>query len=473
MAVGSHDSCMGPMTACVAATPLPPASPPAEAAFAFREVANPFTILTGDGDVYLDNCELGRFSFEIENAGNVDIDDVEVTITPLSHPGTQILTPLPIELGQIPGGACGNASTIVPITVMFRPQGLDFDEPLQLEIAVSGVAAGLPNPSLVGIVTLEGTESDFQFFASKAWSFENGAAGDLQSWRIVSGTYTPASPGANGTLFHLASSSLTEGQCDRIQSPEVKLSANSTLSLYNQFNTEPPSPLGTYDRANVGIFDRASGARTTLVPDGGRLYNASGPNGVCVTAGQPGWAGGGPSFLQSTWSATAFNPGGQLTGQRARIDVAYGTDPAVSGQGFQFDEVVVTNAEVQVPDVAGNVCAPLPSAVNDVFNVTVPAGRAGVALGVLANDAGTGLEIQSVTQPANGTVTIVQGSPDYLLYTYTGSGGCPPAAIFQYTIVDANQLPATAIVTVNLAGDFPFDDGFESGSFSGWCAVFQ
>lgn len=472
MAVGSHDSCMGPMTACMAATPLPPTSPPAEATFAFREVADPFTIMTGDGDVYLDNCELARFSFELENAGNVNIADVEVSISSPSHPGTEILTPLPIDLGEIPGGACGNASTIVPITVMFRPQGMGYDEPLQLEIAVSGVAGGLPNPSLVGIFTVDGTESDFQFFANKSWSFENGAAGDLQSWRIVSGTYTPTSPGANGTLFHLASSALTEGQCDRIQSPEVKLSATSTLSLYNQFNTEPPSPLGTYDRANIGLFERGSGARTTLVPDGGRLYNASGPNGVCVTAGQAGWAGGGPSFLQSTWSAAAFNPGGQHTGQRARIDVAYGTDPAVSGQGFQFDEVVVTNAEVQVPDVGGNICQTLPDAVNDVYIATIAAAQGGAVLNVLANDAGTGLEIQSVTQPANGTVTILQGPPDDLVYTYTGSSGCPAAAVFQYTIADANQLPATATVTVNLVQDLPFADGFDSGDFRNWCVVF-
>ena len=94
LAVGSHDSCLGPMTACVAATPLPPASPPAEATFAFREVASPFTILTGDGDVYLDNCELASFSFELENAGNVNIEDVEVTITSPSHPGTEILLPI-------------------------------------------------------------------------------------------------------------------------------------------------------------------------------------------------------------------------------------------------------------------------------------------------------------------------------------------------------------------------------------------
>jgi hypothetical protein len=470
LAVGSHDSCMGPMSSCVAATPLPPGSPPAEALFAFREVANPFAILTGDGDVYLDNCELATFAFEVENAGSMNIEDVEVTITPLSHPGTEILTPLPIELGDVPGGACGSPSTIVPVTVKFRPQGMGFDEPLQLEIAVSGVAGGLPNPSLVGTFTLEGSESDFQFFTSKAWSFESGAAGDLQSWRIVSGTYAPASPGANGTLFHLASSALLAGQCDRIQSPEVKLTATSTLSLFNQFNTEPPSPLGTYDRANVGIFDRGSAARTTLVPTGGRLYNAAGPNGVCVTAGQAGWAGEG-AFAQSTWSAAALNPGGQFTGLRTRIDVAYGTDPLVQGQGFQFDEVVITNAEVQVADGATNVCPALPNAVDDVYSVTIANAEDGVTLAVLSNDAGTGLQIQSVTQPANGTVTITQGAPDTLVYTYTGVSACPPAAIFQYTIVDANQLPATATVTVNLSRDLPFADGFESGDFAAWCMV--
>lgn len=93
----------------------------------------------------------------------------------------------------------------------------------------------------------------------------------------------------------LYSSSAVDSECDRIQSPEIRLSASSTLSLYNQFATEPTST-DSYDRANVGLFDLATGGRSTIVPNAGRLYtlNPGTPNGTCVTQGQAGWNGAGP-----------------------------------------------------------------------------------------------------------------------------------------------------------------------------------
>jgi hypothetical protein len=106
----------------------------------------------------------------------------------------------------------------------------------------------------------------------------------------------------------------------------------------------------------VGLRDKSTGGRTAVVPDGGRLYTASGPNGVCATAGQPGWAGLGPLFQQSTWSAGALNPAGAFTGKILALDVAYGTDTTASLAGFQLDEVTLTNFEEQVPDRQSDVC---------------------------------------------------------------------------------------------------------------------
>jgi hypothetical protein len=350
--VGATDSCRGRMSACLALTPDPPPAVP-EATLAFREVPNALSVLSGDGDPFLDNCERARFAFQVENAGNVAIRHVRlVSVTSPSHPATRFPTPsVRLIAGSLAGGACGSPQSVANASFIFVPQGMAFDEPLDLRIEIQGTATGIGLVSLVGTVRLTGTESDFQFMPSKTFSFES----DFENWRIVSGTYTRQSPGANATLFHLASSTLLEGQCDQIRSPELRLTPSSTLSIYNQFDTEPPTPLGAYDRANVGIFDRDTGERATISPDGGRLYNVSGPGGVCVTAGEAGWGGAGPGFLPSSWSPAALDAA-QRAGRRVRLDVAYGTDPLVSGLGLQFDEVTLTAFDLQVLDQQSDVC---------------------------------------------------------------------------------------------------------------------
>jgi hypothetical protein len=372
-AVGATDSCRSAASACASVVPV--AKPvEVEPLLAFREVAPALTISSGDGDPFLDNCETARFAFQVENAGSVDLQNVRlVRVTPVSHPETQVLTPLPLPLASsLAGGICGS-SAIAPASFTFVPQGVGTDEPLDFEFEVQGTSAQFGPVSLVGRVSLTGTESDFQFFSSRTFGFET----DFEGWNIVSGTYTRQSPGAPPTLFHLASSAFTAGQCDEIRSPQIKLTATSTLSLSSQFVTEPGTEeTGFYDRANVGIFDLETEARTTITPDGGlRPYNAVGANGVCVTAGESGWAGAGPGFLPSSWSATALGAPG-LAGKRVRLDVAYGTDPLVEGAGFQFDEVTLTDFELQVADQSSDVCPPPPRADLRVTNITTSNNRA-------------------------------------------------------------------------------------------------
>ena len=361
MPVGSADACMGPMSACQSTVPT--ASPlESEAVLAFREVADPLEIQSGDGDVFLDNCETARYRFQVENAGTEKLSDVRIVrVTPVSHPDTAVLTPLPHRIAKsLQGGQCGSADAIAATGFDFVPQGVGFDEPMVFEVEVVGVSKAFGDVSLVGTIQLTGTESDFEFFASRTFSFEEGLPPqpDFQSWVVVDGTYAHASPGAGGTAFHLASSALTAGHCDDIRSPEIRLTGTSALSLSVQFNTEPGTPvLGFYDRANVGIFDVEAGDRFTIEPDGGlRPYNASGPGGVCATSGQPGWAGvEGAGFLPATWSRSALGPAA-LDGKRLRLDVVYGTDPLLEGRGFQFDEVTLTDVEIQSPDQGSDQC---------------------------------------------------------------------------------------------------------------------
>jgi hypothetical protein len=304
------------------------------------------TIQGGDGDEFLDNCETGVVTFTVKNTGSAALKNVRISNVTPSNPGVRVQAlPAPISSSL---AACATA----PARFTLTAGGLKPGENLALKIDVT--SDELAARGIVRSLTAEfdNCEQDWQFFTSKTFSFETGNEG----WVKVSGTFDRATTGggANLTSTYMASSSLQDSACDEIRSPNLKLTATSTLSLYNQFATEPMSD-AWYDRANIGIFDNASGARSVIVPSGGRTYLASGPNGTCGTGGQPGWAGPGPGWLQSTWTATDLNAA-SLAGRKVRLDIAYGTDSSVSGIGFWFDEVTLTDVYAQGPDQQSDVC---------------------------------------------------------------------------------------------------------------------
>ncbi|HLF56085.1 MAG TPA: Ig-like domain-containing protein, partial [Thermoanaerobaculia bacterium] len=448
-AVGANGACAGPMSPCAGAVPLPK-PPESDAVLAFREVAGAFAIVTGDGDDFLDNCEVAQLSFEVENGGSVDLFDVElVRVESTSHPETRLVTPLPVRLADLlVGGACGAAETRARASFAFQPEGLEPDETLEFEFEVRATSVELGPIVLVGRERVAGTESDFQYFPTKTFSFESG----LEGWRIVSGTYTAQAPGAAGTATHLASSAFTASQCDEIQSPQLRLGVGSTLALYDQWSTEPGLPVqGSFDRANVGIFDELSGLRTTVAPDGGRTYNVSGPNGACVTQGQPGWAGAGPGFVASNWSATALgvSDGGGAAGRRVRLDVAYGTDPLVEASGFQFDEVTITDFDLQVADTQGDSCSAPPAIVANDDAAGTTADTA-VAIDVLSNDftVSPPLQLVAIGDPPSGSAA---DNGDGTL-SYAPDPGFTGTDSFTYTAQDGAGRQATATVTVEVTG---------------------
>jgi hypothetical protein len=352
-AVGAHDSCRSPASAC--ASVVPAAGPNLRIAASSVQ----FQGLTGDGDPFLDNCEHGRVSFAVENSGAGSQTNVRIVgVEPVSHPDVEITSTFPIPVsGSLASCVATNASFTL------RAAGLAFNDTVRFRVDLASDQSPVVRSQ---IVELQNAESDLEAKSSQTFSFNSTDLSDREGWEVVRGTYNKAPGGAEPTGFYLASSAAQNDACDQIRSPLVRLSATSALSLYNQFSTEPPTPaFGNvfYDRANIGIFDVAEGTRTPISPDGGRLYNASGPHGTCGTEGQVGWASEvapgqtGAGWEQSTWSPTALQLS-TFAGRMTRLDAAYGTDALVSGAGFWFDQVVLTNFELQVPDQQPDDCQP-------------------------------------------------------------------------------------------------------------------
>jgi hypothetical protein len=346
------DSCTGPMSDCAAVTPLPPGLSGAPGAAVEQTAAAP-VIETGDGDPFVDNCEVASLTFNVVNTGGVPLTNVRITAIQPSSEETRILTSLPIAVPDLVEG-CGGAAASVPVTFRFRAGGLAPQSTATFLVAVE--ATGLPGP-VTGVLTIADTESDL-VPGNATFDFESGA----QGWTTFSGTFNRTSvppPGANNSAFYMRSSSASNDACDRARSPKVRLTAASTLSLYNQFVTESEGDGATlpfYDRGNVGIVD-SQGQRTIVSPDGGRAYNALNTYTGCNSG--PGWA---TSLAQpvntwapSTWSAAALGAAGYGS-QEVQVEVTYGTDALQSLEGLQFDGVVLSNVLLKGPDQQSNTC---------------------------------------------------------------------------------------------------------------------
>ena len=305
------------------------------------------SVAGGDGDEFLDNCETGTVSFEVANVGAGDLTGVRIERVTSSNSAVRV-QPLPATVAS--GLArCAKAQAALELDAA----GLAPGEILELALELTADEMAAAGVSRTVTVRFDPTEQDFSFVDSRTYGFETG----MEGWEVVRGSFERTEAGAGGALLtshYLASSELTSGICDEVRSPVVKLTPESTLTIHNQFEIEPITD-AWYDRANVGLFDVATGSRTTVVPGLGRPYLAEGANGTCVTGGQPGWAGPGPGWLPSAWSAADLGAA-EIAGRRVQVDVAYGTDPLVALTGLWIDEVTLTDFELQGADAQDDVC---------------------------------------------------------------------------------------------------------------------
>ena len=117
----------------------------------------------------------------------------------------------------------------------------------------------------------------------------------------------------------------------------------------------PPPPPGTTYLSNLN-WTIATNGNGPVEKD--KSSGEAGANdGRCETTGQPGWAAdtdadctAAAPFAPSTWTSGALNPGGSFTGRPARLSVNYGTNGALAGWGFHFDDVVLGDFEEALPD---------------------------------------------------------------------------------------------------------------------------
>jgi hypothetical protein len=348
--MGSADECFGTViSSCTQVTPTS-----AGVSAILNPLGNQATLalLAGDGDIFLDNCEVARVQVPLANIGTLPLTNVRITgatVTSAGHGATTFVTTFP-EIVDSSFVTCEPAIA----TVDFIPQGLDPGETFSVEITLDADELASPQTTSFDFNLVEW---NLQFFASKSFTFEANTDG----WVVEEGTFNRTSANGGGAggagTFYLQSSANLDEQCDVVRSPVVRLASTSTLVASTNFRTETFDGAEWWDRANLGLVHAVTGARTLISPSSGRTYNASGPNGVCGTEGQAGWAGLAPSWAASNWSAAALQAP-TFAGQAMRLQMRYGTDPFVNDTGFRFDDLTLTNVESEVADTQSNSCVP-------------------------------------------------------------------------------------------------------------------
>lgn len=342
--MGPADECFSVASSCTTGTPAGGAN------IAFVVDNATATGLSGDSDSFIDNCESTQVTVPVSNIGTGTQTNVRlVSVVSTSHPSSVIQTsfPAPVTASL---AACAEANA----TFSFIGDNLEFGETLTFLVEVTSDELG--GETRIGEVSFTNLEADFQNFATKTFNFDT----TTEEWTTVQGTFARdnAGGGANATPFYMESSSFLDNQCDVVRSPPVRLTATSTMELFNQYNIEPFDGTQWWDRANISVLP-LGGSRTVVSPSGGRAYEASGTGGVCGLDFQPGWAGANATWGSATWNASALQSV-TFAGQVVQLEVRYGTDPAANNFGFRFDQLTLTNFDLGVADAQTNVCAAVP-----------------------------------------------------------------------------------------------------------------
>ncbi len=332
--MGTGAMCYGTSSSCTTAAPV------AGANLGLDQMSAMLTINNGDGDNYLDNCESATLDVGVANLGTGNLDGVVISsVESISHPS--INGSIDINPASVSGLAeCSIASS----GFSFVADSLSYNEVIEFNVCVT--SDEMSPAEQCGVVTIENTESDDVFNASKTFSFEE----DFEGWSVNRGTFNRSSGSADDGTFALRSSSFLNGQCDKIYSPIMKFSATSTVSMATNYDIEDFSGGIWWDRAHVSILDE--GAESLITPDGGRLYNAGiFPEYSGCNNDVEGWAGSATSWANSTWSDTVISG---FAGNPSQLTITYGTDGAVVERGFWVDTVTVTDVILQKADEQSN-----------------------------------------------------------------------------------------------------------------------
>jgi len=342
--------------------------------------------------------------------------------------------------------------TVAEGSFQVQMQGLTFDGSTDIQVEVG--ADELGGDTRTKILHITHTESDLVQVASQTWSFET----DMEGWTATHGTFVrKTGGGANGTNAHISSSEDLDNQCDVVQSPLFFLTDTSTLEFRLRYDIEPQSSGQYWDRANVSLVDAQSGDRVVLTPSGGRPYQVpdGSANGTCSTAGQAGWDASTPGFpnlwYNATFDAAALNPGGAFTNKVAHLQINYGTDEADARKGFDFDEVVLTNFYLQLPDAHGDDCSqslfatPKSIVVDGAGNGVLEAGEAAGVSPTWTNGGFSAVDLSGSITDFSGPAGPTYDVPDAAGSYGTVDPGVPTACTDCYTV----QITAAARPSVH------------------------
>ena len=245
-------------------------------------------------------------------------------------------------------------------------------------------------------------------------------------------SFAPASPFAAGTNPR----SVTSGDFDGDGDLDLATANNGSNTVSVLLNTGAGSyaaattfPVGTNPRSvTSGDFDRDGDLDLATANSG------SGTVSVLLNTGTGSY---GP--------ATAFAAGS-------------GPVSVTSGDFDRDGDFDLATANQSSNDVSVLLGDRLAVAVDDARTVAEDSGA--TSFNVLSNDTdpeGDAIEITSVSDPANGSATIVQGSPDQITYTpdpnYCNDPGAAAEDTFTYTITGGDS--ATVSVTVTCVDDNP------------------
>ena len=417
---GPSNSCFGPASTCATVTPIN--GPDLSIVAGSVDV----TINTGDTDEFLDNCEVSTLSFDLINSGGASVTNAQVVN--VSIPGLPGVVFSPIA-GSSANLAPGETATY---SFTFTPEGLTRGSGVEVSIDFDGDELFAAKSTSVFTPP---TETDFSFQSTYAFDFES----DYENWLVTSGTFdrTNNPPGGNGTDTYIASSSLADGQCDRIRSPQIRLTATTTMEMQTRYEIEEFGGQW-WDRASVGLLDSAS-ALTDIAPDGGRLYDTDDTIGAysACNMGSEGFAGLQPSWATSSWSATALDSANRA-GEAVQVQVTYATDGAVNDDGFRFDGVEFTDIELAVDDGFSDTCSLDP----------VPVGFSG---GTSVTENGSALTLTMTQSMTAGSVTChdISFSGSAVLDTDFTVSDDDAAAGIQICIPDSSTSSTIEITTID------------------------
>jgi hypothetical protein len=332
-------TCPTQVSACVTVTPQVGAS------VEYQDGSAAVVAENGDHDAIVDNCELSTVQLNLVNDGGVALDNVRLASVTSSNPAVRIVSAFPQFAGSLAPGATA------PVSFKFT-------------LGRDGISAACGDPLTFAVTaTSDQSTSSVRTFtlaaerSTVAGPLTYGFETDFSGWSLISGSVTRAAGGAPGsTAGSLHFRQNLNNDCNGVQSPVIKPTPTSTMSMYVNFILEA----GNFDRANVRAVDAKTGEKFLLTPTGALYTTTSGPNLLCDNLGNlKGWSGS-----AATWRLASFDLS-PYAGKEIRIEARESTDQASLGsQGFWMDLVQVQNATQINCDAQSQTCAALPPEVS-------------------------------------------------------------------------------------------------------------